>query len=83
MNSIEAIYEHGIFRPLTKPELINGQYVRIVVETPESEQADEILELASQVYEGLSDDDINEIELIALNRGSFPTYCFVNSVLPL
>ena len=68
--SCEAIYENGLFRPIAPaPEgLSEGQKVRLVVEakTPE-----DIFALAAKVYEGLSPEDIDEIERIALDRSNF------------
>jgi len=62
--TLEAVYENGVFRPLEKIEIAEGQQVRLIVETlPE-----DLLELAAQVYEGLSD---KEIEQIALDRRPF------------
>ena len=65
--TLEAVYENGVFRPLEKIEMAEGQQVRLIVETlPE-----DLLELAAQVYEGLSDKEIDEIEQIALDRRPF------------
>jgi len=65
--TLEAVYENGVFRPLEKIEIAEGQQVRLIVETlPE-----DLLELAAQVYEGLSDKEIDEIEQIALDRRPF------------
>ena len=69
--TLEAIFEHGIFR-LVRPSnlpLQDGQRVRIVVETDESPDA--ILALAASVYDGLSPQDQMEIEQIALQRQAF------------
>jgi len=71
MTTIEAVYEHGVFKPLIPPSLMNGQYGRIAVELYEKKTADDIPGLAAQVYEGLSDQDVNDIEAIALNRTGF------------
>ncbi len=75
INNVEAIYENGVFRPLlTIPDISEGQRVRIVVEIAREDNSDEIiLELAASVYGGLSDQDVDEIESIALNRGTFFT----------
>jgi predicted DNA-binding antitoxin AbrB/MazE fold protein len=69
--TLEAIFEHGIFRLVQPPSLPlrDGQRVRLVVETEESPDA--ILALAARVYEGLSPEDIAEIEQIALQRQDF------------
>jgi predicted DNA-binding antitoxin AbrB/MazE fold protein len=69
--TLEAIYENGVFRPLKRPNISEGLQVRLVVETPSEEAAEDLLELARQVYQGLSDNQINEIEQIALNRRDF------------
>ena len=67
--TLEAVYENGVFRPLEKIDMANGQQVRLIVETlPE-----DLLELAAQVYGGLSDKEIDEIEQIALDRRRFFT----------
>ena len=65
--TIEAIYENGLFRPLEPGAVAvpDGQLVRLTVE---SSPASRILELAARVYEGLSEQDIDDIERIALKR---------------
>lgn len=69
--TFEAVFENGVFRPLTsfKVPIPEGQQVWLVMEAPESPQ--EILELAAQVYEGLSERQIDEIEQIILDRQDF------------
>ena len=69
---LDAVYEHGVFRPITLPgpPLIEGQHVRITVETDTPE---DILGLAAKVYEGLSEQDVNDVERIALDRSAFFT----------
>jgi predicted DNA-binding antitoxin AbrB/MazE fold protein len=69
--TIKAIYENGVFRPLTEPDvpIEEGEQVSLTVEsdlTPE-----EITRLAASVYEGLSSEEIDEIEKIALDRSFF------------
>jgi predicted DNA-binding antitoxin AbrB/MazE fold protein len=66
----EAVYENGIFRPVAPvaPNLTEGQHVRLVVETDTPE---EILRLAAQVYDGISEQEVNEIEQIAFDRSTF------------
>jgi predicted DNA-binding antitoxin AbrB/MazE fold protein len=68
----EAIYEDGIFRPIAPlpKDLVNGQHVRLVVnpDTPE-----DILRLATEVYSNLTEEDVADIEKIALDRSSFFT----------
>lgn len=72
MQTIEAIFQNGVFKPLqpVTDEVQEGETVVIrVEERPKS--SDRIKKLASEVYEGLSDEDIKEIERIALDRSSF------------
>ena len=71
--TVEAIYEHGTFRLLESPHVLlqDGQHVRLTVQT--EEMANDVLTLAEQVYAGLSDQDIDDIERIALDRQSFFT----------
>ena len=70
MKTIEAIYENGVFRPVEElPETIrDGQIVQLTVET---ESSQELLALAAQVYEGLSGEEVDEVERIALDRRDF------------
>jgi len=67
---IEAVFENGTFRPLEPGPvpLASGQRVRLTVEADPSAA---ILESAAQVYEGLSESDIDEVERIALDRRDF------------
>ena len=69
-HALDAIYENGWFRPIQRQRLAitEGQRVRITVD---DEGDPEVLRLAMSVYDGLSADDIEEIEGIALARGSF------------
>lgn len=69
--ALDAIYEKGVFRPLTPPNVSDGQQVRLIIETLSESNTEEVLELAARVYEGLSQDQIDEIEQIALNRRHF------------
>jgi predicted DNA-binding antitoxin AbrB/MazE fold protein len=70
--TIEAVYQNGTFRPLKalSPALIEGETVRLTV-TDKQLSPEEMLALAGQVYEGLSENDIDEIEKIALDRSNF------------
>ena len=72
--TIEAIYQNGIFKPLNpvSDEIAEGKKVKLVVETePDEEEVNPIMKLAENFYEGLSDEDIEEIERIALDRSNF------------
>ena len=68
-HAIDAIFENGTFRPIHRELLAipEGQRVRITVDDGDPES----LRLALSVYEGISDDDIDEIEQIALERRTF------------
>ena len=69
--TMDAVYENGVFKPLKPPKLSEGQHVRIEIETPFGKSSDDLLELAAKVYGGLSDDDIDSIEKIAHDRRDF------------
>ncbi|WGV26755.1 antitoxin family protein [Halotia branconii] len=70
MQTLRAIYENGVFRPLEKLELVEGQSVQLIIDTnPVTPK--EMLQLAVEVYEGLSETDIDEIEEIALKQNYF------------
>lgn len=72
--TIEAIYQDGIFKPLNpvSEEIVEGKKVRLVVETEaEGKEENPIMKLAENFYEGLSEEDIDEIERIALDRSNF------------
>ena len=71
--AIEAIFENGTFKiidPSAFLHLSEGQKVKLVIEEP-SRVATDMLALAAQVYEGLSEKEIDEIEQIALDRRDF------------
>ena len=63
--------ENGVLRPLTPLEIPDGEQVRLEIDTPDSGSVDHILSLAAQVYEGLSERDIDEIEDMARRRPDF------------
>lgn len=67
----DAVFEKGKFRVI-KPKdisLLEGQKVRLIVESVA--KSNKIMELATSVYTGLSEAEINEIEKIALDREHF------------
>ena len=69
--TLEAIFEHGVFKPLKSPQVSEGQHVRLTVEAASEAPTEGLLDLAAKVYQGLSDKQIREIEAIALNRADF------------
>ncbi|NER34143.1 MAG: DUF104 domain-containing protein [Oscillatoria sp. SIO1A7] len=66
--TVNAIYEQGVFRPLTDPAVPENQLVKLIVDSPADLTPEEMLKLGAMVYEGLSEDEIDEIEQIALEN---------------
>ncbi|MFQ5645548.1 MAG: antitoxin family protein [bacterium] len=69
--TLEAIYEKGVFRPLKAPQIKEGKQVRLTVDTPAPSSANDLLGLAASVYQGLTDKQIDEVERTALDRRGF------------
>jgi predicted DNA-binding antitoxin AbrB/MazE fold protein len=70
IQTIDAVFEKGLLRPLEDLPLIDGQRVRVTVESKNAE-AGRVLELAAKVYEGLTSDEIDEIEKVIQRRPFF------------
>jgi predicted DNA-binding antitoxin AbrB/MazE fold protein len=70
--TIDAVFDNGSFRPVNNHALpfSQGQRVKLIVEAPSDSQED-LIELAAQVFEGLPDKEVDEIEQIALDRRDF------------
>lgn len=69
---LEAVYEEGVLKPLQDPELDEHQRVVIELRPSSSEKvASNRLQAWQEVYEGLSDEDVAEVEQIALDRSRF------------
>jgi predicted DNA-binding antitoxin AbrB/MazE fold protein len=70
--TLDAVFEDGSFKPVDNGSLpfSEGQRVKLTVELP-TEMKEDLLGLAGQVYDGLSDKDIDEVESIALDRSNF------------
>lgn len=66
---LEAVFEDGMFRLLEAPEvpLAQGQRVRITVEM----ETDDMIALTEEAYAGLSEEEIEAIEEISLDRRPF------------
>lgn len=63
MATFTAVYEHGTLRPLAPIDLAEGERVEVTVERVKAPLSpEEFLALARSVYEGLSDEEIDEIE---------------------
>ena len=68
---VEAIYENGTLKPLETLDLPEHQRVRITIHEPIDESPEETLAAWQQVYEGCADEEIAQIEAIALDRSRF------------
>jgi predicted DNA-binding antitoxin AbrB/MazE fold protein len=68
---LEAVYENRIFRPLEVPELSEGQEVQLIINSKNKINPEQMLQLAAEVYEGFSVEQIQGIEQIALDRQNF------------
>lgn len=69
--TLEAVFENGTFR-LLEPSAVplrDGQHVRLTVEI--EAPPDDVLALAGQVYDGLSDEETDDVERISLDRRWF------------
>jgi len=64
--SFDAVYENGVFKPLEPVDLVNGLRVHITLSAPEGpltkEQIQGMLRLGQRAYEGLTEENIQEIE---------------------
>ena len=69
--SLDAIYENGVLRPLRSLSVTEGQKVRLTIEAETSGGSDDLLGLAGEVYQGLTEGEINDVERIALKRDAF------------
>ncbi|HJX27488.1 MAG TPA: antitoxin family protein [Thermoanaerobaculia bacterium] len=59
---IEAVYENGALKPLADPGLEEGQRVVIEIRVLAEPGPESSLQEWLQVYEGLSEEDIAEVE---------------------
>jgi predicted DNA-binding antitoxin AbrB/MazE fold protein len=68
-HAVDAIFENGVFRPIHREAITiaEGQRVRITIDDCEPPALQQLM----RVYDGLSEDDIREIERISLQRGGF------------
>jgi predicted DNA-binding antitoxin AbrB/MazE fold protein len=64
--TVEAIFEDGVFKPVERHEIPEGEHVQLTVETTTRPEREDPLELAARVYRGLRLEEIDEIERIAL-----------------
>ena len=68
---VEAIYIDGVFKPVKPLNISEGQHVRLEIVEPTEENPEDLLELAAQVYDGLTDDEIDKIEKVSTQRLDF------------
>jgi predicted DNA-binding antitoxin AbrB/MazE fold protein len=69
--TVDAVFQGGVFRPVQRPGFLEGEHVRMTVESVRTATPEEIFALATHVYDGLSDEDIDEIEEMAQHRPFF------------
>jgi predicted DNA-binding antitoxin AbrB/MazE fold protein len=65
--TIKARYHDGVLQPLEPLALANDAEVQVTVETAIPVSAEDILRRATGVYQGLTNQEIAQIEAIALN----------------
>ncbi|MBI4686295.1 MAG: antitoxin family protein [Nitrospirae bacterium] len=68
--TVEAIFEEGVFKPISRVDISEHKKVTLIIED-KSEEPSDILSLASMVYNGLSSEDIDAVEKIAFDRSRF------------
>ena len=69
--SNKARYHDGVLQPMEPLALADEAEVQVTVDTTAVVSTDEILQRAAQVYQGLTTDQIAEVETIALDRRQF------------
>lgn len=67
----EAVYEDGVLKPLRDPGLPEHHRFSVRVQELGEMRAADDLEAWHRVYAGLSEEDIAEVEEIALDRSRF------------
>jgi predicted DNA-binding antitoxin AbrB/MazE fold protein len=70
--TIDAIYEEGVLKPLQDPGLHEHQRVVIDLHVEPKADVEATLRRWREVYSGLSDEEIAEVEAIALDRSLLP-----------
>ena len=70
---VDAIYRSGVFLPKDASALTlsEGQEVRLSVEPAALQSGPDLLTLCASVYEGLSDNEVDQVEQIATDRSQF------------
>lgn len=68
--TIEAVFEKGVLKPISPLNIPEHKKVTLTIED-EPDKSIDILSLSSLIYNGLSLEDIKEIEKLALDRSRF------------
>jgi predicted DNA-binding antitoxin AbrB/MazE fold protein len=69
--TLQAVYEGGVLKPLEDPGLKEHQRVLLQIQIEPQEVASSALAGWHRVYEGLSEEEIAEVEAITLDRSKF------------
>lgn len=69
--TIKARYHDGVLQPLEPLILEDEAEVQLTVETESTVSVDDILQRAARVYQGLTPDEVAQVEAIALSRQEF------------
>ncbi|HSN87733.1 MAG TPA: antitoxin AF2212-like protein [Thermoanaerobaculia bacterium] len=71
--TLEAMFDGEVLRPDEPLEMDPNTRVRITLEIKDRKRLspEEILTLATSVYDGLTEEEITEVEQIALQRNTF------------
>lgn len=69
--TIKARYHDGVLQPLEPLILEDEAEVQLTIETESTVSIDDILQRAARVYQGLTLDEVAQVEAIALNRQAF------------
>jgi ketosteroid isomerase-like protein len=66
--TLDAVFKDDSFKPLDNCSLpfAEGQRVKLTVETP-AETQDDLIELAAQDYDGLTEEEVDEVERRAID----------------
>lgn len=72
---INARYENGVFRPLTSTDLQLEEGAEVIMTFAEHLPAKEMTKLAASVLEGLSEEEIDEMEKMVLSRRPISNSC--------
>ena len=69
--TIKARYHNGVLKPLEPLALPDEAEVQLTIETTTSVSVDEILERAGRVYQGLTAEQIVQVDIVAIDRRRF------------